>query len=74
MGTFAAIQVSLHGLGLREGGYIYLLAVIGISSEKGIAFGLLLFLIVAIDSLLGGVLFLLQKSPTVARSMTEKAV
>lgn len=74
VGTFAAIPVSLNGLGLREGGYIYLLAVIGISSEKGIAFGLLLFLIVAIDSLLGGVLFLLQKSPTVARSMTEKAV
>ena len=74
VGTFAAIPVSLNGLGLREGGYIYLLAVIGMSSEKGIAFGLLLFLIVAIDSLLGGVLFLLQKSPAVARSMTEKAV
>jgi hypothetical protein len=63
VGTFAAIPVSLNGLGLREGGYIYLLAVIGIGTEKGIAFGLLLFLIVALDSLIGGLLFLLQKLP-----------
>ena len=74
VGTFSAIPVSLNGLGLREGGYIYLLAVIGISTENAIAFGLLLFLIVAVDSLLGGLLFLLQKSPAVAPSMTEKAV
>ena len=39
----SAIPISLNGLGLREGGYIFLLAVIGISSEKGIAFGILLF-------------------------------
>jgi hypothetical protein len=61
-------------LGLREGGYIYLLAVIGISSENGIAFGLLLFLIVVIDSLIGGVLFLLQKSPQAARVIAEKTI
>jgi len=63
VGTFSAIPVSLNGLGLREGGYIYLLAVIGISHEKAIAFGLLLFLIVAVDSLVGGLLFLLQRMP-----------
>jgi len=74
VGTFAAIPVSLNGLGLREGGYIYLLAVIGIGSENGIAFGLLLFLIVALDSLIGGVLFLLQKSAKSAGVVAEKAV
>ena len=63
VGTFSAIPISLNGLGLREGGYLYLLAVIGIGSEKGVAFGLLLFLIVALDSLIGGVLFLLQRQP-----------
>ena len=63
VGTFAAIPVSLNGLGLREGGYIFLLAVIGVGTEQGIAFGLLLFLIVALDSLIGGLLFLLQKIP-----------
>jgi glycosyltransferase 2 family protein len=63
VGTFAAIPISVSGLGLREGGYLYLLSVIGIGKEASIAFGLLLFLIVAVNSLLGGVVFLLQKSP-----------
>lgn len=72
VGTFAAIPVSLNGLGLREGGYIYLLAVIGISPEPAIAFGLLLLLIVALDSLIGGVIFLLQKSPKPASVTSQK--
>jgi glycosyltransferase 2 family protein len=63
VGTFAAIPVSLNGLGLREGGYVFLLAVIGIGTEQSIAFGILLFLIVALDSLIGGLLFLLQQIP-----------
>jgi uncharacterized membrane protein YbhN (UPF0104 family) len=74
VGTFSSIPVSLNGLGLREGGYIYLLAVIGIGTEKGIAFGLLLFLIVALDSLIGGLLFLLQKSAKPTAVIAEKAV
>lgn len=61
VGTFAAIPISVSGLGLREGGYIFLLAAIGVGKEAGIAFGLLLFLIVALSSLLGGVVFLLHK-------------
>jgi uncharacterized membrane protein YbhN (UPF0104 family) len=63
VGTFAALPVSLNGIGLREGGYLLLLQVIGISSEKAVAFGLLLFLTVVLDSLLGGLVFILQKSP-----------
>jgi hypothetical protein len=63
VGTFAAIPISLNGIGLREGGYLFLLGLIGINAEKGVAFGLLLFLIVAVDSLIGGLLFLLKKSP-----------
>jgi uncharacterized membrane protein YbhN (UPF0104 family) len=70
VGTFAAIPITLNGLGLREGGYIFLLAVIGIGSEQGIAFGILLFLIVALDSLIGGLLFLLQRAP---RAQVAKA-
>lgn len=58
VGAFAAIPVSFNGIGLRESGYMFLLAVIGISSEQGIAFGLLLFIIVALDSLIGGLLLL----------------
>jgi uncharacterized membrane protein YbhN (UPF0104 family) len=63
VGTFSAIPISFNGLGLREGGYIFLLAVIGIGTEQGAAFGILLFLIVALDSLLGGLLFLFQQMP-----------
>ena len=73
VGTFAAIPVSLNGLGLREGGYIFLLAVIGIGTEKSIAFGVLLFLIVVLDSLIGAVLFLLQKLPKRASEAPAKA-
>jgi len=65
VGTFSAIPISLNGIGLREGGYIFMLAGIGIGSEKGIAFGLLLFLAVAGDSLIGGLVFLLKKNPRV---------
>jgi len=61
VGTFAAIPISLNGIGLREGGYLFLLGLIGINTEKGVAFGLLLFLIVAVDSLIGGVLFLMNR-------------
>ena len=73
VGTFSAIPVSLNGLGLREGGYVYLLAVRGIGTEKAVAFGLLLFLIVALDSLIGGLLFLLQKSAKSDAVIVEKA-
>jgi uncharacterized membrane protein YbhN (UPF0104 family) len=63
VGTFSAIPISLNGLGLREGGYIFLLAVIGIGTEQSIAFAILLFLIVALDSLIGGLVFLSQQMP-----------
>jgi uncharacterized membrane protein YbhN (UPF0104 family) len=63
VGTFAAIPISLNGIGLREGGYVLLLGLIGITAENGIAFGLLLFTIIALDSLIGGIVFLVKRSP-----------
>ncbi len=66
VGTFSALPVSLNGLGLREGGYLFLFQFIGIGSEKGVAFGLLLFIVVAMDSLIGGLLFFLQGSKLAA--------
>lgn len=67
VGTFSALPISLNGLGLREGGYLFLFQFIGVGSEKGVAFGLLLFVIVALDSLIGGLLFLVQKKSRAAR-------
>ena len=63
VGTFSAIPISLNGLGLREGGYLLLLGVIGVNSTQGVAFGLLLFIVVALDSLTGGLAFLLKRGP-----------
>jgi uncharacterized membrane protein YbhN (UPF0104 family) len=71
VGTFAALPISLNGLGLREGGYLFLLAVVGINSEKSIAFGVLLFLTVAVDSMIGGVVYLLKKSPAPSAVVVE---
>ncbi len=62
VGTFAAIPISFGGIGLRESGFMFLLGALGFASEKGIAFGLLLFIIIALDSLLGGVLFLVKRN------------
>lgn len=66
VGTFAAIPVSFNGIGLRESGYLFMLSAIGVSSEKAVAFGLLLFVIVALDSLFGGLLFLLKRRENAA--------
>jgi uncharacterized membrane protein YbhN (UPF0104 family) len=71
VGTFSALPVSLNGIGLREGGYLFLLRRIGISSEKAIAFGLLWFIVIALDSLIGGLLFILRKSPAPAALAAE---
>ena len=71
VGTFSALPISLNGIGLREGGYLFLLRRIGISSEKAIAFGLLWFIIIALDSLIGGVVFILRKTPSLAQARPQ---
>lgn len=69
--TFSALPISFNGIGLREGGYLFLLQRIGVSSEKAIAFGLLWFIIVAVDSLVGGAVFILSKSPKPSDMISE---
>ncbi len=64
VGTFSALPVTLNGLGLREGSYLFLLRHINVDSEKAVAFGLLWLVIVALDSLIGGILFILRRSGT----------
>lgn len=63
VGLFAALPISFNGIGLRENGYLFLLGLVGVTSEKAVAFGLLWFVMVMLDSLIGGVVFLLKKSP-----------
>ncbi|MFQ5683476.1 MAG: lysylphosphatidylglycerol synthase transmembrane domain-containing protein [Candidatus Binatia bacterium] len=62
VGLFSALPVSFSGFGLREGSYLFLLPTIGISPEKAITVGLIWFIIVAFDSLIGGAVFILRKN------------
>ncbi len=63
VGTFSALPVSFNGIGLREGSYLFLLQRVDVGSEKAVAFGLLWFAIVVLDSLIGGLVFVLRKGP-----------
>jgi hypothetical protein len=66
VGIFSALPISFNGIGLREGGYLFLLTQIGVSSEKAIAVGLLWFLVIVLDSLIGGVLYIARRSDAVS--------
>jgi len=54
----AAIPVSLNGLGVREGGYVFFLAHIGIARESAIAFALSWFAVVMLAGVAGGIVYL----------------
>ena len=71
VGTFSALPVSLNGIGLREGGYLFLLLRIGVSSEKAIAFSLLWFMVIALDSLIGALVFILKKKAAPSALVSE---
>ena len=71
VGVFSALPISLNGIGLREGGYLFLLGQIDISSEKAIAFSLLWLIVVAVESLIGGVVFIVGKNPRPSVMVSE---
>lgn len=52
------IPIAFNGIGVREGSYIYLLSLAGVSKSAGLAFGLLWFVIVVITSLIGGIVYI----------------
>jgi uncharacterized membrane protein YbhN (UPF0104 family) len=54
----ASIPISLSGIGLREGGYIYFLSQIGIDQPSAVAYGGLWFLVIVANSVIGGIVFL----------------
>lgn len=63
VGLLSSLPITLNGFGLREGGYLFLLRLIGVPPEKAVAFGLLWVVIVALDSLFGGAVFVLRRAP-----------
>jgi glycosyltransferase 2 family protein len=54
----ASIPISLSGIGLREGGYLYFLTKIGIDQPSGVAYGSLWLLVIIANSVVGGLVFL----------------
>lgn len=56
--ALSAIPITLSGIGLREGGYLWFLQRIGIAQASAVAYGVLWFLVIVASSLIGGIVFL----------------
>jgi hypothetical protein len=54
----AFLPVSLNGIGLREGTYLYMLALFGVNREAAFSLGLMWFSIVVVNGLVGGLPYL----------------
>ena len=61
IGLVGFIPLSINALGLREGGYVFLLARIERSSAEALSLALLVYAITLAVSLIGGVLFVVRK-------------
>jgi len=56
--ALSAIPITLSGIGLREGGYLFFLVHYGIDRESALAFGILWLIVILVNSLVGGLVFL----------------
>jgi uncharacterized membrane protein YbhN (UPF0104 family) len=54
------LPISLRGLGIREGAYVYLFAQAGVPSSLALTMGLLVYAAESATSLLGGILYAAQ--------------
>ena len=57
------LPISINGVGIREGGMVFLLSRWGIAEEQAVAVGLLWFFATIVTGLIGGFLFLLDRRP-----------
>jgi uncharacterized membrane protein YbhN (UPF0104 family) len=72
--AMTALPVSVAGLGVREGGYLYFLTRIDVDDSIAVTVGLLWFGLTVIGGLVGGVLFFLYgaKLPRLRRERAEE--
>jgi hypothetical protein len=49
------IPISLNGLGVREGAYVYFLAHVGVPASEALAFAILWLILITCASVLGGI-------------------
>lgn len=67
------LPISLNGMGLREGGMVLLLAPLHINSASAITLSLLIFAVYTATSLMGGVVYLLGRSPRFEAAEAKQA-
>jgi glycosyltransferase 2 family protein len=69
------LPISFSGIGIREGGYWFFLAMVGVGRATAVALGLLSSSIVLISGISGGLVFLLWKSqlPNAANANPRRA-
>jgi glycosyltransferase 2 family protein len=58
--TLLALPISLAGLGIREGGYIYLFTQVGVTESVALSMSLSFYAIGLITGLIGGAIYLLE--------------
>lgn len=56
--ALTAIPITLSGIGLREGGYLWFLQRVGVPQASAVAYGVLWFLVIVASSFVGGAVFL----------------
>jgi uncharacterized membrane protein YbhN (UPF0104 family) len=64
----AAVPVSLNGLGVREGGYVYFLAHVGVPRDSAVAFALVWFGVVMLAGAVGGLVYLFDRQAPAMRA------
>lgn len=67
------LPVSFSGIGIREYGYLFFLATVGIQRHTAVALGLVSSGVVLITGLTGGLVFLLWKAPPAAPAAATNA-
>ncbi len=59
VGLMTALPISLNGIGVREGGLVWILGTYGLSNTLGVALGLLWLSVTVATGLIGGLVYLL---------------
>jgi uncharacterized membrane protein YbhN (UPF0104 family) len=69
----AAVPISLNGLGVREGGYVYFLAHVGVPRDSAVAFALAWFAVVMLAGAVGGLVYLFDREAPAMRAEVRNA-
>jgi uncharacterized membrane protein YbhN (UPF0104 family) len=61
IGIFEMLPISLNGLGIREGAFLFFFTKVGVSDAQALSMSFLMYAIVLSVSLIGGVIYALRK-------------